>query len=327
MTIAVCAITEQGRRLAEKITAGLGSAVLLPNGKGVRSTIEQAWDRYDGLVCIMAAGIVVRCIAGLCRNKRIDPAVVVVDDRGEHVIALLSGHLGGANGLAKEIAAAIGGRPVITTGSDVSGHTALDLWAEEHGLAVVNPELLPELGTRLLDRGTLKVFMDSGRNLPLPSDFLGCAQRQEADVVIAPQGEVPNSALWLLPRCRYLGLGCRKGAPVADFEAALDDLQRRFDLDPRSIAAVASIDVKRWEPGLRQFAEVHRWPLRFFSKDQLNLAEAPSVSPTVFAKVGAHSVCEAAALLAARTLEKPAKLIINKVKWKTITAAVAQREE
>ena len=327
MRIAILAITDRGHHLAKTISRGLTDCEQLTAESGVRNAIEAAWHRYDGLICIMAAGIVVRCIGGLCRGKTVDPGVVVVDEQGRYAVSLLSGHVGGGNELAGQVARICGGQAVITTASDVSGHTAVDLWAVEEHCRIVNPQQLAPVTTRLLNRGFIRVFQEERYVQSLPDDFRGCAAVEDADLIISRRSPVDQSVLHLLPCRLFIGFGCRKGVTESNFAWAVEDLLHRFDLDLRTVAGVASIDIKEQEAGLLQIARRYRWPIRFFSKEQLNLVAGPSASATVYEKTGAYSVCEAAAMLAAGSIEKPGTLIVNKVKWKTITAAVAQRAD
>lgn len=153
MKTAIVAATAAGRELAQRIGRELPESEVIIYDQGIRRALEQAWVSYDSIVCVMATGIVVRCLNGLCRSKYHDPCVVVVDEAGRHAISLLSGHIGGGNRLAQNIADICGGTPVITTASDVSGHTAVDLWTVEENLTVANPERLAATSSRLLDHG------------------------------------------------------------------------------------------------------------------------------------------------------------------------------
>ena len=114
--------------------------------------VAASFRRYEGHVFIMATGIVVRTVAGLLVHKTEDPAVVVVDDRGMFAISLLSGHLGGANRLAGEVAAAIGAQPVITTATDMNAVPAIDVLALELGLRIENPNAIKTVNMALLSR-------------------------------------------------------------------------------------------------------------------------------------------------------------------------------
>src|SRR5271157_1679184 len=111
-------VTERGRRLAETLGRHYPDA-----GRKRFSTaaVRQSWAKGGRLVFIMAAGIVVRAVAPLLTDNRADPAAVFLDELGTHVVSLLSGHVGGANMLAGEIAQACGGSAVITTATDVNG--------------------------------------------------------------------------------------------------------------------------------------------------------------------------------------------------------------
>jgi len=321
---AILAATQKGRELARRIEARLDDSEIYRYSHGVRKALEDGWQCYDHIVCVMAAGIVVRCIAPLCRNKFEDPGIVVVDEAGRFVISLLGGHAGGANRLAERIASVCGAVPVITTASDVSGHTAIDLWAIEHNLAFRNPEKIASAAARLLDNGSIDVYQQQDYVKSLPDDFRACNNRLDADIVIALNG-CEDDRLVLVPRINYLGLGCRRGVSIEEFSTALADLQHRYELDLNSVAGVASIDIKKDETALLRIAEMNNWPVRFFDKEQIGSVPVPSRSDAVHRNVGVFGVCEAAAILAAATGPTPGNLVIRKVKWERITAAVAQR--
>ncbi|HEB69472.1 MAG TPA: cobalamin biosynthesis protein CbiG, partial [Desulfobulbus sp.] len=112
----------------------------------------------------MATGIVVRTLAPLLQDKRLDPAVVVCDEKGRFAVSLLSGHLGGGNALARQVAAILGGQAVITTASDVLGRTALDLWAHALDLQVADKRALTRIMGKLVNHGSVTLHSD----YPLP---------------------------------------------------------------------------------------------------------------------------------------------------------------
>jgi cobalt-precorrin 5A hydrolase len=321
----ILAATRRGLALAESIQQGLEGSEIYAYQSGIKKALEEVWHRCDGIVCVMAAGIVVRCIAGLCRSKFNDPGVVVVDEGGNFAISLLSGHIGGGNRLAHEVAAACGAAPVITTASDVSGHTAVDLWTVAENLAIRNPDRLPVIASRLLDRGRLKVYQQSVFIKNLPVDFKPCTNPEDADIVIALNWSEERDRLVVVPRINYIGMGCRRGAGLDEFETALTDLGRIHGLDLHSVAGLSSIDIKKDEAALLEFAAQHNWPLRFFDSASIDAVPVPSRSEMVHHHIGVYGVCEAAAVLAASSGNEAGRLIINKKKWQRITAAVAQR--
>ena len=160
MKIGIIAITTGGRELAVRLCAMLDDATLLEKSAGekIAGTIAKNWRQYDALICIMAAGIVVRAVAPLLEDKFTDPCVVVLDEKGKHAISLLSGHIGGGNALARKVAGLLGGTAVITTSSDTLELVALDLWAQEQQLVVPDRKELTD---------TLQPSCQSGATLPL----------------------------------------------------------------------------------------------------------------------------------------------------------------
>jgi cobalt-precorrin 5A hydrolase len=276
----------------------------------------------------MATGIVVRAIATLCRDKKADPCVLVLDEKGQFVISLLSGHLGGGNGLARQVAAITGGAAVITTASDVTGHTALDLWAAENNLRVQNPQRLTGFSAKLVNEGEVSFFSTLECD-SLPADFKVVTEPALADIILSHGIFDPlehPEALVLCPCNLYLGLGCNRGASAADFERAITELCRQYRLERCAIAGIASIDLKADETGLLQFASKNNLPIRFYTKDELNRVEGVSHSSAVMAATGASGVAEPAAMLAAGDGTTPGQLIVRKIKWKDVTAAVAEKK-
>lgn len=331
MKIAVIALTRGGKELAGRIVAGLENSESCEITGGVLVTISRLWAHYDGLICIMAAGIVVRAIAPLCRDKKVDPCVLVLDEKGQFVISLLSGHLGGGNELARKVAAITGGTAVITTASDVTGHTALDLWAAENNLRVQNPQRLAGVSAKLVNEGEVSFFstLKCGR---LPADFKVVDEQALADIILSYGAIDPvehPGALVLCPCNLYLGMGCNRGAKAVDFELAVTELCAQYRLDRRAIAGIASIDLKADEAGLLQFAHENNLPLRFYTAEELNRVEGVSHSAAVMAATGAKGVAEPAAMLAAgdgSISGQLGQLIVRKIKWKDVTAAVAEKK-
>ena len=140
MKICLTAFTARGRELAGKLAASLGGEV--NEGLPLKEWTARAFETADALVFVGAVGIAVRAIAPHIVHKSLDPAVVVIDEGGNFAVSLLSGHLGGANELARKIAAVTGAEAVITTATDVRGVFAVDEWARRQKLHVENPEYI-----------------------------------------------------------------------------------------------------------------------------------------------------------------------------------------
>ena len=173
MRLAIFALTQNGAELALRLSHCCDDAqcflpmrltnIDTPKARRfarLADVVPAAFRAFDGLVFIMAAGIVVRQIAPLLESKLTDPAVVVGDERGQHMISLLSGHLGGANTLTRQLAAFCGADPVITTATDTEGKTAPDVIAAALALRPVPKTAILRLNTELLDGKTLTYAVD-----------------------------------------------------------------------------------------------------------------------------------------------------------------------
>jgi len=324
MKTGVIALTKSGNILAGKIAQAMKECIVFDKGK-VADRIKTAWKQVDGIICIMAAGIVVRSLVPLCRDKRFDPCVVVLDEKGQFIISLLSGHLGGGNALAQRIAGITGGTAVITTSSDVTGHTALDLWIAKNNLTTANPEKLTWASARLINEGLLACYCDDHLT-GLPWDFVLVEKIKDADVCISSLDPGKYDGLWLIPGNLFVGFGCNRGTTIAEFEQAMDEICRAHHIDSQAVKGLASIDVKNDEEGLLDFADKKQLPIRFFSKDELNSVVGIRTSKAALKATGARGVAEPAAILAAGSDSDHGTLYVRKMKWKNVTAAVAAKK-
>lgn len=158
MNTAYFYLTEEGRKLAHKLAATHPGDIY--NKENFKENLRAGFGKYDSLVCIMATGIVVRILAPLIVHKTSDPAIVVLDQKGHYAISLLSGHLGGANDLAREMAAISGGEAVITTATDVAGELSFDTFAKKYDMAIENIGQLKHISGALLSGKKVNVFTD-----------------------------------------------------------------------------------------------------------------------------------------------------------------------
>ncbi|MGB5233382.1 MAG: cobalamin biosynthesis protein [Desulfoprunum sp.] len=311
--------------LAAHIAAALGDEACRHPEKATLEILRQAFVSSDALVCIMAAGIVVRALGPICRDKWTDPCVIVIDERGEYVVSLLSGHHGGGNELARRIAAITGGKAVITTASDVLGRTAVDLWAERNGFQIRSErKLLTTIAARLVNHGVINFFSNC-RCTGVPKDFHIVDSPAKADIVLTCNEKLPDGALCFSPRNLVVGIGCNRGTSVEEIGAAVAQTCRQHDLHEGSIGGIATIDAKIGEEGLVRYAATNGLPLRCFTKERLNRIPGITESVHALAAVGAKGVAEPAAMLAAASGDDPGQLIVGKMKWNNVTTAVAAR--
>lgn len=272
--IHLISFTDRGQKLAETLAREL-------DGQAVRGMSLAQWTRENfragnALIFVGAAGIAVRSIAPYIRSKTTDPAVVVVDEGGQFAIPILSGHLGGANDLARKIAALCGAQPVITTATDINNIFAVDEWARRQNCAVQNPERIKTTSGTLLARGRVEI-----------STYWPVAGTP-------PEGVTLN----LIPRIVTLGVGCKRGTSLETLEAAFSALLEREHISEKAICRVCSIDLKKDEPGLLAFCETHGLPFETYSTSQLAVVEGDFLASDFVQRVtGVDNVCQRAAVL------------------------------
>lgn len=259
MNIAIFAYSRTGCKTARRICMALPEAEtlcyavprlaepgFLPLEKAVYGA---AFSEMDALIFVGAAGIAVREIAPYVRDKRTDPAVLGLDERANFVIPLLSGHIGGANALARRLAAALGATAVVTTATDVNGKFSVDTWAAEHGCAISDMGVAKQISAEILEH-SVPVCSDFPIQGPLP-DGLVLGESGELGIYVGYRCSAPfMHTLRLVPRVLRVGVGCRKGISREAVEAAIQTAFASHDLDLNAVKGVYSIDLKRQEAGL-----------------------------------------------------------------------------
>jgi cobalt-precorrin 5A hydrolase/precorrin-3B C17-methyltransferase len=334
LSTAIFYITENGLNLAKRLQ-GLYPAARIERFSA--DTVCELWDNHKNLIFIMASGIVVRTIAPLIKDKKIDPAVVVLDETGKYAISILSGHLGGANELAKDIAEFLKGEAVITTASDVNNLTAIDLWANENNLIIENMGMMPHVATRYINNGALRIYSEI--EIELPDEFLKVSEPGFADVLITNKKDVylrqpqcssaecstgscrVKEQLYLRPKNLVVGIGCNSNTSADEIEDSIRSVLNENNLSFPSIHSIATIDIKADEEGLKAFAEKYNFKISAFTADELNSVEGIERSEAVFKTTGANAVSEPAALLASGSSE----LLVPKQKKGNVTVAIAEQ--
>jgi cobalt-precorrin 5A hydrolase len=339
-TVAVYALTRQGAALALGLARGLGKAGYAPvlglprrladefkpafYFETLGEALASRFNAFGGHVVVAATGLVVRLIAPLLKSKTDDPAVVVMPQDGRFAVSLLSGHLGGGNQLALASARATGGQAVISTATDLTDQPALEMLAREHNLAVEDLSRLACFSRSLVEGDKIRVSDPEGfltpHLKPWPNSFEFTDDPASPRVVVDYRlGSINDLDLMLRPRIIYLGLGCHRGVDQAEVEELIERQLDGHLLAKNSVAALATVETRGREPALMSLCRKNNWPLLAFTKAELGRVKTPNPSETVNKNIGVSSVCEAAALLAART----DRLIISKVKSLRATLAAA----
>lgn len=297
--LAVISITPNGNRLAQQLATLRAcdcytSDKLITSEKQMQSgfrsfngtfseCVERLFDSYSALLFICATGIVVRTIAPLITNKLADPAVMVMDERGKHIISLLSGHVGGANQLTLELAELINAEPVITTATDVNEVAALDMIAKSINADVVDYRHSVKLINQMLVSGKRvgiyqqHAVVDDLRGVIVVDDL---AQLPDLDALvwISMADELPEvrdanglhlSVIQVVPRRIVAGIGCRRGTHCEAIHTLLFQQLKDSHITPLALYAIGSVDIKYDEQGLIQLTEQLKVPFQLYSVQQL----------------------------------------------------------
>lgn len=344
--VSVISFTERGWRLSERIRNVLGEwgEVTLftePEGGIVRWAGEQFAEKR-ALVFVGACGIAVRAIAPFVRDKLEDSPVLVLDERGDYVIPILSGHVGGANEIAVRLAEGLGAVAVITTATDLGGRFAADVFAKENHLTILNRDGIAKVSAKVLRGEKITVAvqgyereihtMDKRNNqdtqeyqTPEELVFVPYPPERETDIVISTDANFEERAvLKLKPKEYVLGIGCKKGKREEEIDSFVRRRISEIGVELTDIAFIASIERKKEERGICEWACRNRIPYLTFKEGQLQAVEGVfHGSAFVEQTVGVDNVCERAALLACG---KDGQLVLCKQAENGMTLAVARRK-
>lgn len=302
---------------------------------GMAEAVQQAFCGCDALIFVMAAGIAVRMLAPCLQSKLTDPAVLVMDEQGRHVISLLSGHIGGANALAIQVAELLQAEPVLTTATDVHGMLAPDVVAAELSLQPCPKENIKKVNRELLEGKSVRYFLDEA--LPRAPFYQHELEKRGIQPLMGiPEPSVQGPCVWitardpdegqqemllLRPRRLIAGIGCRRGVSKEKLSEALREACMKLGLLPADVSVLASTVVKQSEKGLLELAAELGKELRFFSEQELQQKirdYALKESAFVQKQIGAGNVCEAAALCCV----EHGRIALPKTKFEKVTVAL-----
>ncbi len=345
---AVIAITKHGIEIARKIKTKMPEvevyvpAKLNDGGTDITWFSEQStqlvgtlFRSYDALVCVFSLGAVIRMVSPYLVNKKSDPAVVVIDDRANHVISALSGHLGGANALARLLATILGARPVITTAADVNETIAVDLIGREYGWTIENFENVTKTSAFMVNEESIALFQDAGEkdwwrtSLPKNVTIVNSIEEVKSsgfkaglvitDRVVADSTIVEKSVIYR-PKTLVVGIGLHFDTDYNTIETGIARVFQGNGLALSSIRNLASVNRGARVKGLDEFAQNYKLSVQFFEKAELVKVEVPNPSDAVQKFEGTASVSEAASLLSSG-----GELIVQKTKFPpNLTVAVCR---
>jgi cobalt-precorrin 5A hydrolase len=347
---AIVAITKQGIVIARKIKENISDADIYVPAKYSDSQGDINWfeeqtgqiiaslfERYDALICIFSLGAVIRLITPVLRNKKSDPAVVVIDDKAKFVISALSGHLGGANELARKVSSFLpNSEPVITTAADVNETVPVDLIGKQFGWQIENDQNVTRVSAYMVNAEKIALYQDAGQqewwtNNSLPKNITKVAAMENltspdykgcliiTDKIITDQNILQKAVLYR-PKSLVVGLGLHWTTNRERIENAIEYVLSSHGLSTKCIQSVASINRGAKINGLIEYSEQENIPIELYEKEELNRVEVPNPSQTVLGYEGTASVSEASAILASG-----GNLIIPKQKFPPdLTVAIAR---
>ncbi len=306
--------TDRAEKLADKvkeIMSDLGNcdtAIFRCRMDEVKKRLSYSFDEKRAAVFISATGIAVRAVADYVKDKLSDSPAIVISEDGRYVIPLLSGHMGGANNLATAIADRLGAFKVITTATDISGGFQLDNYAKSHQLHIMDRDIIKQIADISLSKryDALTENDNKAANNKHMSSKIGDDHDNPDHADGYNEDHVKEIVKKLIcegslkPKKYYLGIGCRRGKAYGDIRKAVESFLKDNEIDISEVAAIASIDVKKDEEGIRHFANVERLPFVVYSAEALrSLRDGFSGSDKVLETVGVDNVCERAAVAAA----------------------------
>ena len=312
MKLACLSFTNRGRLLGERILALDSDNYEMehfPNSEtpgGIKEFLESSWSKYDGFIFISATGIAVRMCQPYIESKAKDPAIVVIDDEGKFSISLLSGHLGGANEIAKSIGDFIGATPVITTASDNRGIDSIDMFAKGNGYYIEDLSSVTKITSMMVNSKTVGIYTEDGNLINYPNliklDDLNNIDPSVEGIIIVTSREdigpidIPHTIL--RPKNINIGIGCRKGKEVEIVIGAIELALNNSNLSNKGIRAMGTVEIKKDEAGIIKAAEHYNCPLEIFTiEDILPLEDMFQKSQFVKDTIGVYSVSEPCAYL------------------------------
>jgi len=288
----------------------------------------------DALICLFSLGAVIRLIAPHIKDKKTDPAVIVIDDKAQFVISVLSGHLGGANELSNDIAQKINAVPVITTAADVNKTIAVDLVGKEFGWRIDGDDTVTKVSAFMVNKEKIGVFQNVGsrdwwkkefpKNVFKYDSFDELKNSQSKGfLIISDQvfdDKILENTVVYRPQTLVVGVGLHWDTSKETIKSGLETSLQKFNLSSKSIARFVSIKKEKDIVGLIELGKEMNIPIEYIDREELATIDTPNPSKTVQTFEGTPSVSEAAAIKSSQ-----GELVVEKQKFPpNLTIAIAR---
>ncbi len=288
----------------------------------------------DALICLFSLGAVIRLIAPHIKDKKTDPAVIVIDDQAQFVISVLSGHLGGANELSNDIAQKINAVPVITTAADVNKTIAVDLVGKEFGWRIDDDDTVTKVSAFMVNKEKIGVFQNVGSKDWWKKEFPGNVfkydsfdelknSQSKGFLIISDQvfdDKILENTVVYRPQTLVVGVGLHWDTSKETIKSGLETSLQKFNLSSKSIARFVSIKKEKDIVGLIELGKEMNIPVEYIDREELSTIDTPNPSKTVQTFEGTPSVSEAAAIKSSQ-----GELVVEKQKFPpNLTIAIAR---
>lgn len=339
MKISLISFTGNGSILCKKLTDKLaktedtkGFAIkkfasqndLLQLDMSLSEWTKQSFENDDAIIFIGACGIAVRSIAPFVKSKTLDPAVIVIDEKGKFVISLLSGHIGGSNELSLKISDILNAVPVITTATDVNNTFAVDVFATHNNMFINNMKAAKAISAAVLEHRFVGLDSEFKIKGELPN-ALTLSKSGEIGICICldKNKNLFKKTLHLIPKAAVLGIGCRRGKEESAIKDHVLKVLQDNNIAIEAVEKVVTIDLKKDEAGLIGFCGEYNLDFKCYSSQEL-LKVTGEFTESEFVKkiTGVDNVCERSAILGSDN----GQLIVKKTAANGVTVAVALKE-
>ena len=342
----VLAITKNGIKIGENLKKLFPDWNVFAPSKLTTETVGITWyseptteklvelfKSNNALICIFSLGAVIRLIAPYLKDKKTDPAVIVIDDKTNFVISVLSGHIGGANELTKEIAEKLGSLPVITTAADVNKTIAVDLVGREFNWKIDDDSTVTKISAHMVNEEPIGVFQEAGEkkwSKKLPKNVIIYENikdlkksNSKAYLIISDKvidDEISKESVIYRPPSLVIGIGLHWDTSKDTIKEGIEFCLEKFKLSSKSIAKLVSIKKPENVQGLIDLGKEMGISVEYVNREDLAEISAPNPSETVKAFEGTASVSEAAAIKVSE-----GQLIVEKQKFPpNLTIAIAR---
>ncbi len=324
--IALFSFTNKGKNLCDKIE----KLELFENDEFfkvetpsmVKNYVKENFHNLDLLIFVGAIGIALRFIKDCIKSKDTDPAVIVLDENGEFVIPILSGHLGGGNEFAVNIAKELNSTPVITTATDINKKFAVDIFAKKNNLEIANINCIKNISSKILrDEGVnFHSDFEVDNDFPFP---INKDEKTGISISLNAEKKPFETTLNLVPKVIFVGVGCKKNTESDLFEEFVLRVLKENEISLLAVSKIASINIKSKEKAILDFCEKYNLESEFYSAEELNsLIGDFTGSEFVKSITGVDNVCERSAVLSSENGD----LIVKKQSENGITIALAKKE-